>query len=93
MALEVEIREELSNSFHSFTSKHFSSLLPFFFFPCLSFLSQGASQSLELEEEDEDEVESFLFLFLYRDDDGDDDDDEEEESFLFLTCDEEGRLL
>ena len=91
MALEVEIREELSNSFHCFTSKHFSSLLPFFFFPWLSFLSHGASQSLELEEEDEDEVESFLVLFLYLDD-GDDDEDEEE-SFRFLTCDEEGRLL
>ena len=91
MALEVEIREELSNSFHCFTSKHFSSLLPFFFFPWLSFLSHGASQSLVLEEEDEDEVESFLFLFLYLDD-GDDDEDEEE-SFRFLTCDEEGRLL
>ena len=91
MALEVDIREELSNSFHCFTSKHFSSLLPFFFFPWLSFLSHGASQSLVLEEEDEDEVESFLFLFLYRDD-GDDDDDEEE-SFLFLICDVEGRLL
>ena len=89
VALEVEIREELSNSFHCFTSKHFSSLLPFFFFPWLSFLSHGASQSLELEEEDEEEVESFLVLFLYRDDD----DEEEEESFLFLTCDEEGRLL